>query len=192
MQEEIWKDVVGYEGIYQVSNTGKVKSLGRMVEYWSSRWECNVSRWVNEKLLTPCNNQFGYPVVHLRNSSEGKSNKCLVHRLLAIAFIPNNENKPAINHKNGCKTDYSLSNLEWVTDKENTHHAIALGLIVPPKNLSPMRGEGHVGSKLTANQVLGIREMRNSGYLYRDIAKAYDIHLMTVGKICRKVSWKHI
>ncbi len=192
MQEEVWKDVVGYEGIYQISNTGRVKSLARTVEYWNPRWGCMVSRVIEEKLLTPCNNQFGYPVVHLRNSSKGKSHKLLVHRMMAIAFIPNPDSKPAINHMNGCKTDYNLGNLEWVTNKENTQHAIAMGLVVPPKNLSPMRGEGHWGSKLTVVQVKGIREMRNSGYTYKDIATVYGIHWVTVGKICRKVLWKHV
>lgn len=102
-QEEIWKDIEGHEGSYQVSNLGQVKSL----------------KYGKERILTPFIDQ-GYNKVTLSNGKE-KSVRC--HRLEAIAFIPNPENKRTINHKNGIKNDNRLENLEWATDSENHRHA---------------------------------------------------------------------
>ena len=130
--EEIWKDIEGYEGIYQVSNLGNVKSLDRTVKY--TKWQyklCKVvecKHLVKGKTMIPWLNDTGYLVVDL--SSKGKTRSYLVHRLVAQAFIDNPENKPEVNHKDGNRQNPEASNLEWVTSSENKIHAYRTGLHV--------------------------------------------------------------
>lgn len=107
MSREIWKDIEGYEGLYQVSNLGRVKRLKGT--YMST-----------ERILKPRGNNTGYLQVHLCKNSKSKFDK--VHRLVAQAFIPNPENKPQVNHIDENKTNNMVSNLEWVTVKENNNH----------------------------------------------------------------------
>lgn len=109
---EIWKDIKGYEGLYQISNYGKVKSLARICKSKGSG-----VREVNERIRKTTVSNCGYEMVILHNDKHAKN--CLVHRLVADAFIPNLENKKQVNHKNGNRTDNRVSNLEWVTCSEN-------------------------------------------------------------------------
>lgn len=106
--EEIWKDIPGYNGLYQISNLGHVKSL-------------NFNNSNKENLLSIYNHN-GYLRVGIRHNKLLHNH--LVHRLVAEAFIPNPENLPVINHKDGNKSNNSIENLEWVTSRENTEHAI--------------------------------------------------------------------
>lgn len=116
---EIWKDVIGYEGIYQVSNLGRVKSLSRVVKKWDGHRTIN-SIILKQSLLV------GYPSVMV--SVNNISKRIKAHRIVAIAFIPNPENKPCVNHINGIKTDNRVENLEWCTHSENQIHAFKTGL----------------------------------------------------------------
>jgi len=117
--EEIWKPIKGYEGIYDVSNKGRIRSYSLLGK---------ASNTKNELLIRKVrSNVFGYYIVDLRKN--GKRETFLVHRLVAREFIPNTENKKQINHKNGIKTDNSVENLEWSTSKENMQHAIKAGLL---------------------------------------------------------------
>ena len=104
---EIWKDIEGFEGLYQVSNLGKVKSL-------------NFNHTKKEKILKLQSGKYGYLLVSL--CKEGKGKTYQVHRLVAQAFIPNLENKPQVNHKDEDKTNNKVENLEWVTSKENCNY----------------------------------------------------------------------
>lgn len=101
---EIWKDIDGYEGTYQISNKGNVKSL-----------KCG-----KERILRPGINSWGYMVVCLYHDNMKKTVK--LHRLVAQAFIPNPENKPQINHKDENKLNNCVNNLEWTTAKENINY----------------------------------------------------------------------
>lgn len=104
---EIWKDISGYDGKYQISNLSRIKSL--------------ISG--NEKILSTYLNYSGYERCSLGWGKNKKSHS--IHRLVAIAFIPNPENKPCVNHINRNRSDNSIENLEWVTHKENAEHAIS-------------------------------------------------------------------
>ena len=112
---EIWKPVNNFEGFYEVSNYGRVRSIERVVEH--RRYG---KMLVNAKLLKPWDNMHGYCNVNLIKDGERKV--CKVHRLVAEAFIPNPENKYAINHKDGDKKNNHYLNLEWCTKSENELH----------------------------------------------------------------------
>ena len=116
MSKEIWKDIKDYEGRYQISNLGRVKSN----RYNDIR---------KEKLMTPYKNTSGRFVVRLRKKM------FLVSRLVAIAFIPNPLNKSEVNHINGIGTDNRVKNLEWCTPKENMQHAFRTGLAKGKKGI---------------------------------------------------------
>lgn len=119
--DEIWKDIEGYKGLYQISNLGRVKSLTRKV-----RCRNNKFRIVKENILSPILTKKGYLFVNL-----WKNNLCkrmLIHRLVAIAFIPNPENKLEVNHIDAIKTNNNLYNLEWNTRPENTLHSYKMKL----------------------------------------------------------------
>lgn len=113
--EEIWKDIKGYEGLYQVSNMGRVKSLERID---------NSNHPVKEKILTQKIEKGGYLRVHLRTPQSNKN--ILVHRLVALSFIPNPENKPEVDHINTIRSDNRVENLRWVTTKENCNNPITI------------------------------------------------------------------
>lgn len=112
---EEWKPVAGYEGIYEVSNLGKIRTIPRKVK-----------KWDGERTLLPIvRKTFFSPGGYERSvlSLNGVNEKVLVHRIVAGAFIENPYNKPDVNHKNGIKSDNTVNNLEWVTKKENIRHA---------------------------------------------------------------------
>ena len=154
LKNEVWRDVVGYVGLYQVSNLGRVKSL-------------NYRRTNTPKILKPGKNSSGYLDVGLYDNGSKKS--MLIHRLVGFAFIPKLKDKPAINHKNGCKTDNKVDNLEWVSPSENNFHAIETGL----RNIV---GENHGRCKLTDVEVAEIRKLYSQGgYVQRELAEMYGV-----------------
>jgi hypothetical protein len=110
----MFKPVVGWEGLYEVSEEGVIISTPRNGNGFKSH------------ILAQSTDSYGYKVVHLRNGQKNQMFK--VHRLVAQAFIPNPDNKPQVNHKFGNKTDNHYTNLEWTTPAENIRHAKELGL----------------------------------------------------------------
>lgn len=107
---EIWKDIKGYEGLYQVSNLGRVKSLERIVNFG------NQQRIVKEKILSPRDNGNGYKTVCLQ------SKYFYIHRLVAQTFIPNPDNKPQVDHIDTNKSNNCVDNLRWATHSENMNN----------------------------------------------------------------------
>ena len=113
---EEWKPVVGYEGLYEVSNLGRVKSLPRTVRYKGT----NTPAKRKERILIPAHDSDGYLVVGL--TLDGKRKGYKVHRLVAKAFLANMNDLPQINHKNGLRDDNRVENLEWCSAKDNIRH----------------------------------------------------------------------
>lgn len=114
---EDWRDVVGFEGIYLISNYGNVKSVSR-----PAVTKCQSIRVITEKYLKKEVVRKGY--YRIRTSKNGVKGKLAVHRMVAMAFIPNPENKPEVNHIRGFTNDNVFTQLEWNTRKENAVHAI--------------------------------------------------------------------
>lgn len=156
-----------------------------------------------KKKLKWCYNKAGYPTVNIFYK-KATSHTIMVHRLVAFAFIPNIENKLEVNHKNGIKTDASVENLEWVTAKENTHHAIRTGLfkVKSGKDLIPLRvgfenhkkriaelakerllGEKNHMAKLTYLKATEIRERYAKGDKIKDLKCFYNVGRFTIEDI---------
>jgi len=166
---EVFKDIVGYKGLYQISNLGRIKSL---------KGRCPI-------IMRTRTNKRGYIQTHLH--SHGYKTKT-VHRLVAVAFINNKENKPCVNHKNGIKTDNRVENLEWSTYKENTNHSIDIGVM----SFNHVRGINHYRAKLNVYDVLEIRKKLSSGATGVLISKKYNVSNALVSKIKSNKLWKHI
>ena len=168
LEGEIWKDIEGYEGIYLVSNKGRVKRIMHRKN--------PTNTIINTSL-----NATGYHKIAL--TLNGKGFCKILSRLVAQAFIPNPENKPQVNHLKG-KDDNRAESLEWSTSKENINHAWETGLSTAKK------GDKHNMAKLTEKEVLEIRAIK--GMTKKDIGKLYNIGEAAVGKIIYRQRWKHI
>lgn len=168
--DEIWKDVKIYEGLYQVSNLGRVKSLRRRDSL--DRY------WIRERILKSVQDIKGYfSVILCKNNSV---EKFLVHRLVALAFISNPENKPEVNHKNGIKSFNEVTNLEWVTHQENIQHSFDKLRRIGP------RGETHGNSKLTQIDILQIKD---SSLQQKELALIFNVNQSQISRIKSGKRW---
>lgn len=175
---EIWKDIPNYEGIYQVSNFGRVKRL--QTSFMRKRQgKLNLK----EKELKGTINFFGYHRVMFYKNSKGES--IAIHRLVAQLFIENINNKPQVNHIDGNKTNNHVSNLEWCNNSENQLHAWKLGLNRTSDNLDLYR----TNCKINKELVKIIREELKTNKS-RDIAKKYNLSQSQVSNIKNNKSWK--
>lgn len=162
--QEIWKDIQGYESLYQVSNLGNVFSKRK------------------KKMVKGCVMKDGYHDVLLCSDKQRHFKR---HRLVAIAFIPNPQNKETVNHKDGNKANNCVSNLEWSTYLENNLHSInILG------NKPGGRNEGHPLNKLDSTIAKRIRDMHSKGVNIDDISIEFGIHREHARKIINGVYWK--
>lgn len=178
MKEE-WKDVIGFEGIYQVSDLGRVKSLQRMVVRPKG------SYIKKEIILKPTLLKIGYLFIKIRDGF--KYHPFYIHRLIATHFMDNEDNQRTVNHKNGIKTDNRIENLEWATHSENIKHAYDTGLKVK----IGMMGEKNNQSKLKAIEVFKIKYMHKD-LNNKEVSKIYNVTKENISSIRTGKSWKHI
>ena len=153
---EQWKDVVGYEGLYQVSTFGRVKSFKQ-----------NKTRILNPEI---CRN--GYLRIDLRKY--GAHKHFLIHRLVAETFLQNHTNKIQINHRDGCKLNNFIGNLEWATAAENIHHAVEKGL--------HSSGEFCTNARFTAEQIRFIRDGCKQ-LTQKQVAAMFNVNPATINEI---------
>jgi len=177
MNEELWKDIEGYEGLYQISVFGDVKSLPKRV------FSGSVYYWSKERILKPI--RLGnYLGVQLCKNGEHK--KHYIHRLVAKAFIPNPLNKKEVNHIDGNRYNNNVKNLEWVTRKENEIHAIRTGL----KNST---GENNPMCKFPNDLIRKIRDLYDTGrYSQAELARKFGVSHMQVNRIVRGLLRKDV
>jgi hypothetical protein len=164
--EEIWKDIIGFENSYQINNNGIIKS--------------KISQ--KGEFLHPFTNKTGYMIANLWRVNE-KRTPMLISRLVAIHFIPNPENKPCINHKDGNKQNNNVNNLEWVTHHENTLHAHRILKIAQKR--SPCSDErkrkiGLANTKINNDMKEVINKEFLNGCSKNELSKKYKVSLTTI------------
>lgn len=166
--KEIWKDIDGYEGLYQVSNLGRIKSLPKQDGF----------HFLKEKIKTLFLKRNGYLMVSLSIKGIGKQN--LVHRIVAKAFIPNPENLPQVNHKDENKLNNRVDNLEWCTAKYNMNYGTCL-----ERRAKTQRESGcQINNKGSSTPIICIE----NNVIYPSIREAErKLHLdgSCISKVCR-------
>jgi hypothetical protein len=174
--EEIWKDIEGYEGLYQVSNLGRVKSLDREVRYRNS------FRNVKGAMLSLVSDKNGYLLIGLYKDGEAKTKT--VHRLVAQTFIPNPDNLPCVCHKDDNPSSNSSNNLFWGTYQDNRDDCVN----------KDRQAKGNVSgmSKLIEKDIPEIWERLGEGESQISIAEYYNVEKSTIGFIKSGKSWFHI
>jgi hypothetical protein len=165
--DEKWICVPNYEGFYEISNLGNIRSVDRIIK---TKRGLKKYRGVP---LNPSKSTNNYLEVRLHKV--GKSKTFLVHRLVALSFLDNPNNYPIINHKDGNKLNYTLENLEWTTYQQNTQHAYDSKLIFQKK------------IKLTNNDKLQIKQMySNKKITQTELANLFNVSQMTINRVIRK------
>lgn len=164
--KEVWKDIDGYEGYYQVSNMGRVISFDRKVKCRGNNYRIIPGRTLKAIHYAQ------YDSVGLWKNRTRKMMR--IHRLVATAFMQNSLNKPHINHIDGNKLNNCASNLEWCTSSENNIHAYKTGLRAT--------GEDHPNSKLNSLQVRIIRRLKGE-MNYKDISDLFNVSIRTIAGI---------
>ena len=180
--DEVWKDVPGYEKFYQVSSMGRVRSKDRTV-----KCRGGFERSIKGKVLVQ---SIANGYLRLILSVEGKKDQWSVHRLVALAFHGRPSFKGAqVNHINSLKLDNRADNLEWVTASENIIHSYEVGT----SSSSSKRGEKHYRATLTRDDVLSIRRLYETGkYTQKEIGLMFGQSSRNIGKIVNRTNWKHI
>lgn len=183
---EIWKDIPGYEGSYQVSNYGKVKSLNREITAGGAI----KNRAVRERILKQGRNSKGY--YHFVVSKNGETKIIRTHRIIAKLFIPNPSGFSEVNHKNETKSNNSAANLEWCNRQFNLQYGTGrkrLSNTLKGRKRPDLAGEKCASSKLKDFQVIAIYFDKRK---YKEISKEYGIVFSCISKIKHKKAWNHL
>ena len=181
---EEWRDIKDYEGIYQVSNYGRIKRVEHTKVYEAANQSGKFMAHYHYEamILKPCFDNGGYIQIHLCEHQKKRWTK--VHRLVAEAFLPNPVNLPQVNHIDGDKTNARLDNLEWVTMSENMQHAHRLGLVKNLKKTPVLQFD------LDGNFIQEFESMTAAGKAVdRDSSSIYS-HLKGETTQCGGYTWK--
>jgi hypothetical protein len=173
--EEIWKPVKGFEGRYDISNKGRVRSYLRI----GSR--CPIEK-EPQRLLILVSNKKGYLCVHLCG---GSKQTLFIHRMIADAFIPNPENKPLVLHRNDINKDNRLDNLYWGNQSENNIDAFR-------NNRCSQKGSMNCNAKLKEQDIPTIRELRKRGMKLKDIGKIFGVKTVCIHQVLSGGYWSHV
>lgn len=175
---ESWLPVVGYEGLYEVSDQGHVRSLDKMIPTWTGTLRLHKGR-----MLTPSPDTAGYFRVGLVDAN-GDKKAVKVHRIVAKSFVKGEW--LTVNHVDGDKSNNAASNLEWCSQRDNNIHGIRSGLIAPTP------GESNGNSKLTEDAVRYIRRLVKAGMKLAHVGNVFGIHSSYVRSIVNRTAWRHI
>jgi hypothetical protein len=182
MDIEVWAPVPRFLGLYEVSTLGRIRSLDK---YINSRWPGH-NRTVKGRILSTSPNEHGYIRPSLIDHN-GVEKRYSLHRIVAEVFIPNPDNLPQVNHKDGDKANNKVSNLEWITCQANIIHAFKNNL------KKGVDSEACHFSVLTKEDVLKIRELFASGvYTKSQLAKQYNVNYTNIRRIILRHIWKNI
>lgn len=178
-KKEIWKDVAGSGGRYSVSSMGRLRCNEYTIRV-NSRSGIFPKKLPAE-IFKPSKNNYGYHQTTIALVNSKRRWVVTIHRLVALTFIPNPENKPQINHKNGIKSDNHVENLEWVTQAENARHASKLGLI--------RAGESNGASKMKKSGIHEVFKLREKGCSQYEIANKFNVNQATISHILNRRTW---
>ena len=178
------KAIKGFEGLYLITKDGRVWSQEKTVQVGNNGgFETRPAQWLKPSILK---RGQGYLRVYL--AKNGKKHARLVHRLIAEAFIPNPDNLPQVNHKDGNSLNNAIANLEWCTPQQNSIHAFQNGLAKPPKQC----GANNSQAKLTNEQVLQMRDLYAEIGNASEVARIFKIKPRHAYDICHFRRWAHI
>lgn len=176
---EVWKDIPNFEGCYQISNMGYIRSLDRFIEYSTGG-----VRLVGGVLLKPQKNTGGYYQNNLYKNM--KHIRVTIHRLVAELFVDGRESDLEVNHIDGDKSNNKYTNLEWCTKSHNQQHKYDNNLI------EKMWGSGNPAAKLIEADVLEIDRLLQEGLLQKDIANRFNVSVNTISNIKLRKCWKKV
>lgn len=172
---ERWKDIAGYEDVYQASSLGRMKRMSGRTNTYRGR------------ILKPTEDARGY--LHVTLWKDGVNRNAWVHRLVAESFLPRSPGKNEVNHKNGNKSDNRVENLEWCTRSENNRHAFS---VLGRSGIS-LRGEANGRSILTDRKVVEIRRLYDTGeHTQRELGEMFGVSNQAISAIIRRETWQHV
>lgn len=176
---ELWRAVPGWEGLYEASSSGRVRSVSRLVTFQNRRGT-NVTRWLTGRVMRPSANRHGYLGLMLSSPGEAAAHR-EVQTLVCAAFHGPRPDGMQAAHNNGDPSDNRPSNLRWATPSQNAADKARHGTLCS--------GEKHYAARLTEDAV---RVIRHSPEAPRDIAAQFGISIQSVSKIRRHQAWKHV
>jgi hypothetical protein len=177
VSEEVWKDVVGYEKLYQVSTKGRIRSIPRKVPCRYGKFRVSPG-----KILKPT---LWSKLWHVDLYKRGNPNTCLIHRLILESFIGPCPEGMECCHWDGDTSNNRLDNLRWDTHKNNCQDQIRHG--------TTLRGDKNGMAKLTEGDVITMRKMYQAGRTsLRKVAELFNVSHQTVYRIINKTTWKHV
>ncbi len=171
MKEE-WRPIIGYEGVYDASNFGRIRRVKPEKNTFAGR------------IMRQCKDRYGYP--HLKLCKDGERKGYGTHTLIIGAFVGPCPVGKQVNHKDGDKTNNCIENLEYVTQRENNEHAFRLGL----KNMDHVVGERHYNSILTERDIPQIRRLIKEGEFTRqEIGTMYGVSRSAINNVQNGHAW---